>query len=148
LIGLAYSWFALGEPDASWTARSAAAGWVAALAALPWMTPLQAMLVGAVAAWLFILARWLISDLLNWYDPGDIFAAFGLPAAWGLLAVGFFAPAPGQFKAQIIGVASIFLLTFFIASIFLALLLVLGRLTGDREQSIPQPDPDPEPVDS
>ncbi len=142
LIGLAYSWAALGEPDVSWTARSAAAGWVAALAALPWMTPLQSMLAGAVAAWLFILAAWVINELLGWHDPGDIFAAFGLPAVWGLLAVGFFAPAPGQFKAQIIGVASIFLLTFFVASVFLAVMLLFAHLTADRAQPDPLPDPD------
>ncbi len=141
-IGLAYSWAALGEPDVSWTARSAAAGWVAALAALPWMTPLQSMLAGAVAAWLFILAAWVINELLGWHDPGDIFAAFGLPAVWGLLAVGFFAPAPGQFKAQIIGVASVFLLTFFVASVFLAVMLLFTHLTAERAQPDPLPDPD------
>ena len=144
LIGLVYGWVALGEPDAGWTARSAAAGWVAALAAIPWMTPLQSLLVGAVAAWLFILAAWGVNELLGWHDPGDIFATFGLPAVWGLLAVGFFAPAPGQFKAQIIGVASIFLLTFFVASVFLAVMLLFTHLITERAQPDPLPDPDPE----
>ena len=146
LIGLAYSWAALGEPDAGWMARSAAAGWVAALAALPWMTPLQSMLAGAVAAWLFILATWVINELLGWHDPGDIFAAFGLPAVWGLLAVGFFAPAPGQFKAQVIGVVSIFLLTFFVTSVFLAVMALFMRLTLGRTQPDPMPEADPDAI--
>ena len=133
LIGMAYSWFALGEPDAIWTVRSAAAGWVAALAASPWMTPPQAMLLGAVAAWLFIIAAWLMRELLGWYDPGDIFSVFGLPSIFGLLTVGIFAPADGQFRAQLIGSVSIFLLGFFAASLYLLLQLGLKKLLGNKE---------------
>ncbi len=145
LIGLAYRWFVAGEADAGWTARSAVAGWVAALAVLPWMTPLQAMLTGAVAAWLFILAVWLIHDLLGWYDPGDIFSVFGLPAVWGLLAAGFFAPAAGQFKAQLIGIVSIFLLSFFTASVMLLIILLFrrSRPVGDIPDPASEPEPEP-----
>jgi len=136
LIGLAYGWFLQGAPAPRWLLRGAAAGWVASLAAIVWMTPLQAMLVGAMAAWLFILTAWSVNELLGWYDPGDIFATFGLPAAWGVLAVGFFAPASGQFKAQIIGVAAIFLLAFFTASIFGALFMLA------RREASPETEPD------
>ncbi len=146
LIGLTYGWAALGAPDAGWTARSAAAGWTAALAALAWMSPLQSMLVGAVAAWLFILAVWIIDEFLGWRDPGDIFAMFGLPAIWGVLAVGFFAPTPGQFKAQIIGVASIFLASFFVTSVFLATMLLFSHLTARRVQPAPLPESDPDAI--
>jgi Amt family ammonium transporter len=146
LIGLAYRWFVAGEADAGWTARSAVAGWVAALAVLPWMTPLQAMLTGAVAAWIFILAVWFIRELLGWYDAGDIFSAFGLPAIWGLLTAGFFAPAPGQFKAQFIGILSIFLAAFFTVSVMLLIILLFRRVRPARTAVDPLPDPEPEPV--
>ena len=144
LIGLAYSWFILGYPGVSWTARGAAAGWVAALAVLPWMTPLQAMLTGAVAAWLFILAAWFFRELLGWQDSGDIFCALGLPALWGLLSAGFFAPSPGQFKAQLMGIASVFLLAFFTASVILVVALLFRRTISARGNAEPLPDPEPE----
>jgi len=144
LIGLAYSWFILGYPGVSWTARGAAAGWVAALAVLPWMTPLQAMLTGAVAAWLFILAAWFFRELLGWQDSGDIFCALGLPALWGLLSAGFFAPSPGQFKAQLMGIASVFLLAFFTASVILVVALLFRRAIPARGNAEPLPDPEPE----
>jgi len=132
LIGLAYGWFVAGEPEIGWIARSAAAGWIASLAALPWLTPLQALLTGAVAAWIFILAAWIIDELLGWRDPGAVLATFGLPAAWGLMAVGFFAPARGQFRAQAIGVVSIALLAFFTTSVFLGIIGLFGKVWGRR----------------
>jgi len=89
---------------------------------------------------------WTLAELLGWHDPGDIFAAFGLPAVWGLLAVGFFAPAPGQFKAQVIGVVSIFLLTFFVTSVFLAVMALFTRLTLGRTQPDPMPEADPDAI--
>ena len=139
LIGLLYGWFITRRPESVWTVRSAAAGWGAALAGLPCMTPLQAMLTGAMGAWLFILTAWLINELLGWRDPGGIFAIFGPPAVWGLLAVGFFAPAPGQFKAQLIGVTSIALLAFFVASLFLAVVLLFGQIIASRAAKVETP---------
>jgi Amt family ammonium transporter len=118
LIGLVYG--LVGPLPLRWFSRSAAAGWIAALAPLPWMNPWQAMLTGAIAAWIYILAAWGLRARGR-HDAGDSFAAFGLPALWGLLAVGFFAPMPGQFKAQLFGIATLFLLSFLFASLFLLL---------------------------
>ena len=118
IIGLAYSWFIMGEPDSLWISRSAVAGWVAVLAVIPWTEFWQAMLIGAVAAWLYIIFAWITRVGLSWRDPGDGFGTFGLPAIWGLLAVGILAPAPGQMRAQAIGIISIFLLAFFPTSLY------------------------------
>ncbi len=144
LIGLAYSWFILGEPGVTWTSRCAAAGWVAALAAIPWISPLQSMLIGAVAAWIYIMVVWLVRELLGWYDPGDLFSVFGPPAGWGLLVAGFFAPSKGQFRAQIIGVASIFLLAFFVTSIYLMVIYLIHSIADAkrRAETISEPEPD------
>lgn len=116
-IGLLYSWFAERTPESALTARSAAAAWIASLAVAPWLTPLQALLVGAVAAWLFILDTWFLHDYLGWSDPAHGVAMMGLPALWGLLATGFFTPLPGQFRAQLLGAISILLLGFFAGSL-------------------------------
>jgi Amt family ammonium transporter len=132
LIGLLYGWFLLGDPDPLWTGRSAGAGLVASLASLLWLTPLQAMLVGAIAAWIYILAAYLLHDLLGRDDPGDLFASLGLPALWGVLAVGFFAPAPGQFRAQLIGGISLLLLGFVPALVLQAVVGVGKTWAGHR----------------
>jgi len=115
LIGLLYGWAVQRGPSPRWTARSAAAGFIAALAGIQLLQPMQAMLVGAVAAWIYILAAYVINDLLDRGDAGDVLGAFGLPALWGVLAAGFFAPAPGQMRAQVIGGASILLMGFLVA---------------------------------
>ena len=112
LIGLTYGWVIQRVPSVSWTARSAAAGFVAMLAGLQLVNALQAMLVGAIAAWIAILTAYLIHDLLGREDAGGVFSGLGLPALWGVLAVGFFAPTPGQMRAQIIGGISILLMGF------------------------------------
>ena len=115
LIGLVYGWAVQRERSPLWTARSAAAGFVAALAGVQLLQPMQAMLVGAVAAWIYILAAFVIDDLLGRGDAGGVLGAFGLPALWGALAAGFFSPAPGQMRAQVIGGASILLMGFLAA---------------------------------
>lgn len=127
LVTLLYGWFISEAPDPAWTGRGLLGGWVSILALADIVNPWQALLVGAVAAWLVILADYFIENLLDWRDPGAIFTTIGLPAAWGVLAAGLFAPMPGQLKAQALGVAAIFLLAFFVTSIFLILVGLLAR---------------------
>ncbi len=112
LIGLAYGWVVHRYPAVTWMTRGTAAGFIASLAPLQLIQPMQAMLVGAMAAWLYILVNYLLIELLHRDDPGDVFSAFGLAALWGVLAVGFFAHAPGQMRAQLIGGVSILLMGF------------------------------------
>ena len=126
-VTLLYGWFISEAPDPAWTGRGLLGGWVSILALADIITPWQALLVGAVAAWLLILADYFIENLLDWRDPGAIFTTIGLPAVWGVLAAGVFAPMPGQFKAQALGVAALFLLAFFVTSIFLVLVGVFDR---------------------
>ncbi len=136
LIGLAYGWVIGREPSAAWTARSAVAGFIASLAPIQLLDPMQAMLVGAIAAWIYILAAYLIRDVLGREDAGDVFSAFGLPALWGALAAGFFAPAPGQLRAQLIGGVSILLLGFLAAFL---LQLPLALVQARRGRRSPEP---------
>ena len=127
LVTLLYGWFISETPDPAWTGRGVLGGWVSILALPDIVNPWQALLVGAVAAWLVILADYFIENLLDWRDPGAVFTTIGLPAAWGVLAVGLFAPMPGQFKAQAVGMVAIFLLAFFVTSIFLILVGLFER---------------------
>ena len=133
-IGWLYNLSAAHTHTERWLARGAAAGWIASLAALPWLNAWQAMLTGAVAAWLYILTAWGLAALHR-HDVSDIFAAFGVPAMWSLLAVGFFAPMPGQFKAQLIGLITLFLLSFFAVSLLLLLYQGISRLISTQPPS-------------
>jgi Amt family ammonium transporter len=77
--------------DALQGARGTAAGWVAGLAAAPFLSPVAALVVGATAGLLMLLAGWLVESRLRLQDRGGVLTTFGLPALVGLLAVGVFA---------------------------------------------------------
>ena len=62
-------------------------------------------------------------------------AIFGMPALWGLLAVAFFIPSPGQMRAQIIGAVSILLLGFLPAVALQGVLAVWRRVRPGRARS-------------
>ncbi len=141
LTGLLYGWILFRVPDALWTARGTVAGLIAGLALLPWLTPGQTLMAAALAAWLTILLHYLLHDLLHREDAGDVIAVFGLPALVGLLAVGLFIPAPGQMRAQLLGVLSIFLLGF-IPTLFLSLVIMVGTRIRPFRQETPIEDPE------
>ncbi len=127
-IGMIYGWYVSGSPANGWLARALVAGWVAALAPALWLSPWQALGVGAIASWLFILVNEGLEAWLNRADKGSIVAMFTVPAIWGALAVGFFLPDPGQMRAQGIGIASLMLLGFLPASLVQGLARMVERL--------------------
>ncbi len=141
LTGLLYGWILFRVPDALWTARGTVAGLIAGLALLPWLTPGQTLIAAALAAWLAMLLRYLLSDLLHREDAGDVIAIFGLPALVGLLAVGLFMPAPGQMRAQLLGVLSILLLGF-IPTMVLSLVIMVGTRIRPSRQETPIEEPE------
>ncbi len=88
---LFYTWFVASRPDPLQGARGVAAGWVAGLAGAPFVPPLAALLIGAIAGLLMILATYTVDHWLRLNDRGGVLATFGLPALVGLLLVGVFA---------------------------------------------------------
>ena len=120
-IGAIYGWYTSGFFANRWLARALVAGWVAALAPALWLTPWQAMAVGAIASWLFILVDEGLATWLNRADKGGFVAMIAVPAMWGALAVGLFLPDPGQIRAQGIGIVSLMLLGFLPAALVLGL---------------------------
>ncbi len=139
-IGLVYSWFVWREPSAIWGGRGVTAGFVASLAGISWMHSLQAMLVGAVATWICILSFYFIHDRWGRDDDG-LFSAFGLPALWGILAVGLFAPAPGQTRAQFIGALVVFFMGFLAAVLFQIGIAFFSLIRRERPQQAGQAPP-------
>jgi Amt family ammonium transporter len=99
-VGYLYS----GRAEALTLARAAVAGTVASVAGATSMSPMWAVLVGGVGGGLAFAADRIL-DSARIDDPVGVFAMFGLPSAWALLAVGVASPGRGldQFGAQLSG---------------------------------------------
>ncbi|NOX61099.1 MAG: hypothetical protein GXP42_04015 [Chloroflexi bacterium] len=91
LAALVLGWLGLARPASLHTARGVVAGCIAGMAGAAFVPLEMALLIGAAAAALMMLAIFLLEDRLRLQDQGGVFATFGLPAGWGLLAVGLFA---------------------------------------------------------
>jgi Amt family ammonium transporter len=100
-----------GKSDASITANGWVGGLVASSAGCALLKPAAAAVVGMVAAALITLAVERFEFNLKVDDPGGAVSVHALGGIWGVLAVGIFARvsdrAPGQFLAQLIGVATL-----------------------------------------
>jgi ammonium transporter, Amt family len=129
-----------GKPDASLTANGWVGGLVASSAVAPFLPPAAAVIVGIVAGLIVPLSvEWL--DLhLAVDDPGGAISVHAASGLWGLLALGLFArfpdaahagaaPAPGQWLAQIVGIAT---LIGFVLPLTYALNWLLNRFVPQR----------------
>jgi ammonium transporter, Amt family len=104
LVTSVYTWFVTSEPNALCIARGTVAGLVAASAACAFVPAGAALLIGAVAGLLMIIALYAWEQVLKLRDPSACVATFGVPAVWGILALSVFAD--GRWGAGWNGVAS------------------------------------------
>ena len=98
------------RPDASLTANGFTCGLVASSATAPYLQPWQAILVGIIAGALMLLAIELVELRMMLDDPAASISVHGIGGIWGILAVGILGSThagPGQFLAQLIGVATL-----------------------------------------
>jgi Amt family ammonium transporter len=91
VVALAFSWLTTGEGNALMTARGVLGALVAVGAGLPFLPPWAALAVGAGAGLLVPTIQYTIEHLLRFDDPTSAVATHGVPALWGLLAVGLLA---------------------------------------------------------
>lgn len=91
LVTSAYSWFVIGQPEALAIGRGAFAGLVATSAACAVVPGWAAILIGGLAGLLMILTLYIWDHVLQFHDPLAVMPMAGIPAAWGLLAVGVLA---------------------------------------------------------
>jgi len=102
-----------GRPDASISANGWVGGLVASSAATALLRPATAILVGLVAGALVALSVEWLELWLRVDDPGGAISVHTLAGVWGLFAAGLFAnlgsrnPAPGQWLAQLVGIATL-----------------------------------------
>lgn len=129
---LAVTRIRFGKPDASLCANGWLAGLVASSGSAPLVSPPAALFIGAVAGIITPLLVEFLELAVAIDDPSGAIAVHGAGGLWGLLAGGLFSVQPGQFLAQLIGVAT--LLGLALPAIYL-LFWVLNRFVPLRVDS-------------
>jgi Amt family ammonium transporter len=138
LIATLYMWFRFGKPDPSMMANGLLAGLVAITAPCGFVNAPSAILIGAVAGFLVVVAVFFIDQKLHIDDPVGAVAVHGVNGCWGVLALGLFADGsygdgwngvpgtvrglfygdPGQLVAELIGAATCIVFVFVIMYVF------------------------------
>jgi Amt family ammonium transporter len=133
---LAVTRYRFGKPDASLCANGWLAGLVTSSACAAVATPFESIFAGLVAGVITPLLVELLELALSIDDPSGAIAAHAAAGLWGLLAVGFFAPKPGQLIAQLVGIAAILGLILPLVYLLFALLnrFVPFRVDPDGER--------------
>ncbi len=96
-----------GKPDASLCANGWLAGLVVSSACAGIVTPGEAIFTGLVIGVVTPLLVEVLELALSIDDPSGAIAVHAAGGLWGLIAVGMFAPQPGQFLAQLVGIAAL-----------------------------------------
>ena len=96
-----------GKPDASLCANGWLTGLVASSAAAATVTPIQSLLVGLVAGIATPLLVEVLELAVSVDDPSGALSVHAVGGLWGLIAAGIFTGQPGQFIAQLVGVAAL-----------------------------------------
>jgi Amt family ammonium transporter len=99
--------FRFGKPDASLCANGWLTGLVASSACAALVTPLEAIFTGLVAGIATPLLVEVFELALSIDDPSGAISVHAAGGLWGLLVAGFFAPRPGQFAAQLLGISAL-----------------------------------------
>jgi Amt family ammonium transporter len=95
------------RPDASLIANGWMAGLVASSAGCATLKPATAVLTGLIAGALVVFSVEFFEFSLKVDDPCGSISVHAVCGIWGLLATGIFAGGPGQFMAQLVGVATL-----------------------------------------
>ncbi|MBE0467299.1 MAG: ammonium transporter, partial [Candidatus Desulforudis sp.] len=90
VLAMVFSWLKYGKPDVTLTLNGALAGLVAITAGCAFVNPLGAVITGALAGVVVILAVEFIDKKLKIDDPVGAVAVHGAAGALGTIAVGIF----------------------------------------------------------
>jgi Amt family ammonium transporter len=114
LLALFTSWIKFGKPEIGMTLNGVLAGLVAITSPCATVTPTSAILIGAVAGVLVVLAV-LFFERIRIDDPVGAVSVHAVNGVWGTLAAGLFHVngwSMGQVGVQLLGIAACFLWTF------------------------------------
>ena len=137
LVALVVTRLRFGRPDASISANGWVGGLVASSAATAMLRPAAAILIGLITGALVALSVEWLELWLKVDDPGGAVSAHAVAGMWGLFAAGIFAgmgsaSAPGQWVAQLVGIAT---LIGFVLPLTYGLNWVLNRILPYRVES-------------
>jgi Amt family ammonium transporter len=138
LVAVVVTRVRFGRPDASISANGWIGGLVASSAASAMLRPATAIMVGLVTGALVALSVEWLELWLHVDDPGGAVPSHAVAGLWGLLAAGIFSAlgpggsAPGQWLAQLVGVAT---LIGFVLPMTYALNWILNRILPYRVES-------------
>ncbi len=141
-----------GKPDTTWLCNGMLAGLVAITAPCAFVSAWAAVLIGAVAGILVVIAAMFIERKLKIDDPVGAVAVHGVNGAWGVLSLGLFANGvygdglngiaggvrglfygdPGQLIAEIIGML---VNIGYVAVVGAVAFILIGKLVGNRVSS-------------
>jgi Amt family ammonium transporter len=96
-----------GKPDASLCANGWLTGLVSSSASAALVTPIQALFIGLVAGIATPLLVEVLELAVSIDDPSGAISVHAVGGLWGLIAAGLFVGQPGQFIAQLVGVATL-----------------------------------------
>jgi len=105
IIAMIVAWLKFGKPEVGMTLNGALAGLVAITAGCANLTPTFAIVTGAIAGGLVVMAV-LFFDRIGIDDPVGAISVHGVCGAWGTLAAGLF-NAEAMFDPKIVGVQAI-----------------------------------------
>jgi Amt family ammonium transporter len=125
-----------GKPDASLCANGWLAGLVASSASAGVVSPAESIFIGLAVGVFTPLLVELFELALSIDDPSGAITVHAVGGLWGLLAAGIFAPRPGQFVAQLIGIATLLGLVLPVVYLLFKLLnrVVVFRVDQDGER--------------
>jgi len=148
---ICYMWIRYGKPDASMSGNGLLAGLVAITAPSGFVNTIGSVIIGLVAGVLVCVSVEFVERVLKIDDPVGAISVHGTNGIWGVLSVGLFADGtsnyggswngvngsvrglfygdPGQFVAQLIGVAT---LIGFVFSFSYALNMIIHFVVGQR----------------
>src|SRR5262245_15454837 len=150
-----YMWLRYGKPDASMSGNGLLAGLVAITAPCGFVTAVSACIIGLIAGVLVCLSVEFIDRVAKVDDPVGAISVHGANGLWGVIATGLFADGkygggwngvsgnvtglfygdPGQFVAQLLGVATLVGFVFSASFVFnLVVDMVIGQRSGAKAE--------------
>ncbi|MDW2798560.1 ammonium transporter [Clostridium boliviensis] len=134
LVTLLFTWKRYGKPDVSMTLNGSLAGLVAITAGCDVVTPYEAIIIGAIAGLVVVLAIEFIDKVIKIDDPVGAVGVHGCCGLLGTLLTGVFGEGV-SFLPQLIGVTAVLVYAAVMAFIiFTVIKKVFGLRVSDQEQ--------------
>ncbi|MDK2968299.1 MULTISPECIES: ammonium transporter [Lacrimispora] len=134
LVTLLFTWKRYGKPDVSMTLNGSLAGLVAITAGCDVVTPYEAIIIGAIAGLVVVLAIEFIDKVVKIDDPVGAVGVHGCCGLLGTLLTGVFGEGV-SFLPQLIGVTAVLVYAAVMAFIIFSVIKkVFGLRVSDQEQ--------------